>query len=232
MTSTDCGKTVSEVVRCPSVTELDFAPPNHPEIASASFLAAPIRKSMSSPLSFGRSRNEARSLPRPKRSPGPRRGKTRQRPGLLLLRRLPLRLRSQHRPVTPHPRRSPRRCKTQNRPHRCLPRPNPPAGHPHLPGRIHQRLRHGRLAQIHPQFRQQQPRLPLPAQTRTQTAWIPPTSTVCLRPAIASTRRSNCGSFKCSGRASARLLASHPTRPTRPPPRPTPIETPSTLRKT
>jgi len=169
-----------------------------------------------------------------------RRRKTRQRPGLLLLRRLPLRLRSQHRPVTPHPRRCPRRCKTQNRPHRRLPGPNSPASHPHLPARIHQRLRYRRLARIHPQFRQQQPRLPLPAQTQTARAFcvpdgvagrITPASTICLRPAIASTRRSNCGSCKCSGRASAQLLASHPTRPTRPTQRPAPIEPASTLRK-
>jgi len=59
----------------------------------------------------------------PKRSSRPCRRKTRQRPGLLLLRRLPLGLRSHRRPGPPHPRRCPRRCKTQNRPHRCLPGP-------------------------------------------------------------------------------------------------------------
>jgi hypothetical protein len=48
----------------------------------------------------------------------------------------------------------PRRCKTQNRPHRRLPGPNPHAGHPPLQARIHQRLRHRRLAQIRPQLRQ------------------------------------------------------------------------------
>jgi len=47
----------------------------------------------------------------PKRSSRPCRRKTRQRPGLLLLRRLPLGLRSHRRPGPPHPRRCPRRCK-------------------------------------------------------------------------------------------------------------------------
>ena len=51
MTSTVCGKTLWEVVSCPSVTESDFAPPNHREMARASFRAVPIRKSMSSLLS-------------------------------------------------------------------------------------------------------------------------------------------------------------------------------------
>jgi len=54
-------------------------------------------------------------LPRPKRSASQRHTNTRQRPGLLLLRRLPFRLRSQHRPGSSHPRRRPRRCKTQSR---------------------------------------------------------------------------------------------------------------------
>src|SRR5437667_9001588 len=79
-------------------------------------------------------------LPPPKRSPRSHHTKTRQRPGLLLLRRLPLRLRSQHRPGTPHPRRCPRRCKTQSCSHRRLPRPNPHALPPHLRARIQQRL--------------------------------------------------------------------------------------------
>ncbi len=102
-------------------------------------------------------------LPRPKRSPGPLRRNTRQRPGLLLFRRLPLRLRSQHRAEPPHSRCHPRRNKAPPRPHRRLHDANAPAVHPPRPGRIHQRLQHRRLAQIHPQLRQLQPRLPLPA---------------------------------------------------------------------
>jgi hypothetical protein len=115
-------------------------------------------------------------LPRPKRSSRQRHGNPRQSPGLLLLRQLPLRLRSQHRPGQPHPRRRPRRRKTQNSPHRRLPDANSPAGHPTLQARIHQRLRHRRLAPIHSQLRQRQPRLPLPARTQTRKARITPTS--------------------------------------------------------
>ncbi len=81
--------------------------------------------------------------------------------GLFLLRRLPHRLRSQHRHGSPYPRRSPRRHKTQTRPHRRLHGPNPIAGHPPLPARIHQRLRHRRLAQSHPHLRKRQLRPPL-----------------------------------------------------------------------
>jgi hypothetical protein len=46
--------------------------------------------------------------------------------------------------------------KTQTRPHRCLHVPNSIAGHPHRPTRIHQRLRHRRLAQSRPHLRQRQ----------------------------------------------------------------------------
>jgi len=108
-------------------------------------------------------------LPRPKRSPRPGCPNARQRPGLLLLRRLPLRLRSQHRIGAPHPRRAPRRRKTQSRSHRRLPGPNSHAVHPHLPARVLRGLRHRRLAPIHPQLRQRQHRLPLPARPRTRT---------------------------------------------------------------
>src|SRR5271169_56266 len=109
-------------------------------------------------------------LPRPKGSPRLRRRITRQRPRVLLLRRLSFRLRSQHRPRPPHPRRDPRRYKTQTRPHRCLHVPNSIASHPHRPTRIHQRLRHRRLAQNHPHLCKCQLRPPLSHHPRTRTA--------------------------------------------------------------
>jgi hypothetical protein len=89
-------------------------------------------------------------------------------------------LRSQHCPGPPNPRRCPRRCKTQSRPHRRLHGANPPAVHPNRPARIHQHLRHRRLAQIHPPLRQLQLQPPLPQrpETRTRrTTRIPPTAT-------------------------------------------------------
>jgi hypothetical protein len=130
-------------------------------------------------------------------------GKTRQRSRLSLLWRLPFRLRSQHRPFTPHPRRGPRRYKTQTRPHRRLHGANPHADHPPLPGRIHQRLRHRRLAQSRPHFRQRQPRLPLPARPRTR-----PTRTIA-SPAPNPTPGSTCDLNVCRGRAC-------PARPNKP----------------
>jgi hypothetical protein len=81
---------------------------------------------------------------------------------LLLLRRLPLRLRSQRRPRS-------RRYKTQNRPHRRLPGANAPPVHPSRPARIHQRLQRPRLTQRHLQFRQRQPRPPLPTRACPST---------------------------------------------------------------
>jgi hypothetical protein len=105
-------------------------------------------------------------LPRLEGRPRPRRGDTRHRPRLLLLRLLPFRLRSQDRSLTPHPRRDPRGGKTPNRPYRRLLGANPHASHPHLPARIQQRLQHRRLAQSHQPLRQRQPRLPLLARPR------------------------------------------------------------------
>src|SRR2546427_7432224 len=51
MTSINCGNTLVGVVGCSSVAALPFAPPNHPEKARVSFLAAQKRKSMCTLLS-------------------------------------------------------------------------------------------------------------------------------------------------------------------------------------
>ena len=52
---------------------------------------------------------------------------------------------------------------TPRRPHRRLHGPNTNAVYPPIPRRIHQRLRHRRLARSRPHLRHRQPRLPLPA---------------------------------------------------------------------
>src|SRR6266852_9368571 len=51
MTSTEWGNTLVEVVGSDSVAALAFAPPSLLKRARANFLAVPIRKTMSSPLS-------------------------------------------------------------------------------------------------------------------------------------------------------------------------------------
>jgi hypothetical protein len=73
--------------------------------------------------------------------------KTRQRSSLLLLRRLSFRLRSQHRPGRLILATIRGDIKTKTIPHRRLHVRNPPAIHPRLPRRIHQRFQHRRLAQ-------------------------------------------------------------------------------------
>jgi len=125
-------------------------------------------------------------LPRPKGGPRPRRRITRQRPRVLLLRRLFFRLRSQHCPRPAHPRRDPRRYKTQTRPYRRLHVPNPIASYPHRPTRIHQRIWHRRLAQSRPHLRKCQLRPPLSHHARTRTATTR---------AAASQRHSRCSSI-------------------------------------
>ena len=106
-------------------------------------------------------------LPRPKRIPITVRREISQRAILFLLRRLPLRLRSQHRSEPPNPRRCPRRNQTPRSPHRSLHAPTPNAVLPPSPTRIHQRLQHRRLAQRHLPLRQSQLQIPPPAKAQT-----------------------------------------------------------------
>src|SRR5580704_4277804 len=150
-------------------------------------------------------------LPRPKRSPIPRHPKSQQRAGLLLLRQLPRRLRSQHRPVPHHPRCHPRRCKTQNRSHRRLSRANPPAVHPRFPARIHQRLWHRLLARRRPRLCQVRPRLPLPTQARPRSQTHP-----ALRSAIQPNRSLAFRSCNLNRRDRARPISSSTPRPSHP----------------
>ena len=113
-----------------------------------------------------------------------------ERTGLLLLRQLPRRLRSQHRPVPHHPRRRPRRHQTQNRPHRRLPRANPPAVDPRSPARIHQRLstdfwRDAVQDSVKPRPRLLFPPEPAPAPKPASQPSAPPPQTQPQRPASA-----------------------------------------------